>query len=845
MTPERWRALKVIYHAALALEGTARRAYLLETCKEDPAALSEIEAMLAMDAQLGDFLERPATQENPRRVGPYELVRELARGGMGVVYLAERVDDEYRKRVAIKLLPRDLGSEFFVARFRQERQILAALVHPNIASLLDGGTTPDGLPFFAMEYVEGEAIDAFCDVRRLSLSQRLEIFLGVCAGVQYAHRSLVIHRDLKPSNIVVTPDGQAKLLDFGIAKLLEADATLSTSTAPEMRLFTLSFASPEQIRGRPITTSSDVYSLGVLLYLLATGRRPFGEAGESLPDLARTICDDEPKRPSLALVTEAASAVREGSPQSLRRRLSGDVDAIILKCLRKEPDARYGSVEQLADDIGRHLSGLPVTARRGGFSYRTGKFLSRHRAAVAAASVVSITLAVGVAQTVRERARAERERARAERRFNDVRKLATSFLFDFHGAIEHLPGSTRAEELIVQRAEEYLEGLASESAGDRSLQAELASAYDKLAEIQGGANVNLGNTAHAQASYEKAVAIREALLREQPGDGDCAKALAFSLSKLGMLRVRRGELSAGVKDIERATSLVETRASKQSDPATWKALALSYDSVGAALEVGGEYPRALEYRRKELDLFERVAAADPTAPTALRNVALTLKYIGGLLEHLGRPSEAAPVLQRAVAIDAKRVQADPTNSVARLDLSFSEGSLGGTLGKMGKHEEAIEAYRRAVALADEMGRADSANFMPPTAAATAWRGMAEVLLGAGRSEEAFQASLEAVSILERLARLNPDEVSHRARLGQAYAELGDAKARWAESSRTPGAQRPALWREAQSWYQKSEDVRLALSKAGKTVADYEVIDSAHNAKQLARCADALSRRRDE
>ncbi|HJQ32310.1 MAG TPA: serine/threonine-protein kinase, partial [Pyrinomonadaceae bacterium] len=396
MTPERWKQIESVFDEAVELPPGRREAYLAEACGGDAELRREVELLLSSHEEAGEFIEEPAVanvlsggvkfdveEEAPfvgRRVGSYRIVRELGRGGMGAVYLAVRADDEFQKRVAIKLVKRGMDTDFIVRRFRQERQILASLEHQNIARLLDGGTTEDGLPYFVMEYIEGLPINQFSDAHKLSTPERLRLFLKVCAAVAYAHHNLVIHRDLKPSNVMVMADGTPKLLDFGIAKLLnpEMGARTLDPTTLAMRMMTPEYASPEQVRGETVTMVSDVYSLGVLLYDLLTGHRPYTFRSRDPEEVARIICEQEPERPSVAvnlievipawgrdpveITPDSVSRVRDGSLEKLRRQLSGSIDNIVLKALRKEPQRRYQSVEEFARDIEHYLSGRPVSA---------------------------------------------------------------------------------------------------------------------------------------------------------------------------------------------------------------------------------------------------------------------------------------------------------------------------------------------------------------------------------------------------------------------------------------------------------------------------------------------------
>ena len=408
MNREDYQKVMRVIDAVIDLTPSRQQAALDEACAGDEALRREASMLLAHHTAAGAFLEESAFDALPssgadntfigRRLGPYRITEEIGRGGMGAVYKAVRDDDQYRAEVAVKLIKRGMDTDFIQRRFRNERQILANLNHPNIARLLDAGTTDDGLPYFVMEYVEGRAIDEYCDARKLSTAERLGLFRKVCGAVQYAHQNLVIHRDLKPSNILITADGTPKLLDFGIAKILRRGREAQTSlTETELRVMTPEYASPEQARGEAITTASDVYSLGVLLYELLTGRRPYRFMSRRPDDVARVICEQEPERPSTA-VSRAEEATPEGdtgaktltrrhsgearddSPDKLRRRLRGDIDNIVLTAMRKEPERRYASVEDFSEDIRRHLEGLPVRARPQTLAYKGATFIKRELA---------------------------------------------------------------------------------------------------------------------------------------------------------------------------------------------------------------------------------------------------------------------------------------------------------------------------------------------------------------------------------------------------------------------------------------------------------------------------------
>ena len=523
MNPERWRRIEAVFHGALDRdEGGAREAYLDRECAGDAALRAEIEALLRSDsAKTSGIIDTPiagvlAAAAAPRDddapaglpdgtlVGPWRIRREIASGGMGTVYLASRADGEYEQEAAVKLIRRGRAGADLLERFRLERQTLARLSHPAIARLLDGGATADGRPYLVMEYVAGEPIDAYCAARRLGLDARLRLFRAVCAAVEHAHRNLVVHRDLKPSNILVTADGAPKLLDFGIAKVLSEEGEPGGAAPTRARLMTPEYASPEQVRGESVTTASDVWSLGVLLYELLTGRHPHREARATRTPYAieRAICEDEPERPS--------RAAEHGE------RISSDLDAIVLMALRKEKDRRYESVSRLSEDVGRYLEGLPVLARSGGAAYRARKFARRHRIAVGAVALLLLTLAGGVV-AIAASARLARERLAEVLRLSDLTRLS-GFLAEADDLWLDHPRAVPAMEDWIARARE----LGSRLDLHRATLADLVSRALPGAPEGGGA----ARFATAEENWQhelltKLVAGLEALIA--PGDGAIAR----------------------------------------------------------------------------------------------------------------------------------------------------------------------------------------------------------------------------------------------------------------------------------------------------------------------------------
>jgi hypothetical protein len=508
--------IEAIFHEAQAAPEAARPELIESLADGDREMASEVWLLLkaceeaehtTASRQLDAGTGREIAAE-PRRIGPYLLDRLLGRGGMGAVYLAHRADGQFEQDVAIKLIDLPLATDLFRERFRQERQILAGLQHPFIARLLDGGVTPDGDPYLVMEYVDGVPIHRFCDEHHLTLPQRIALFLRVCEAVQFAHQNLVVHRDLKPDNILVADDSTPRLLDFGTAKLLSPALANPGSefTREGFQSFTPQYASPEQVLGNPITTASDTYSLGVLLYLLLTGSLPYQLKELTTAEMLRVICQDPPRRP-----TENAGS---------HKRLDLDLEAILLKALRKDPQERYLTAEQLTTDVRAWLNGQPVGARRGTVRYKAQKFINRHRLALAGVALLAATLLAGVVGVLWQARLANEQRRKAEARSADLRQLSNSLLSELDEAIKQLPGSTGVQKLLVTRVLEHLDRMAADARGDRQMQLDLIDAYTRLGNIQGNPyEQNLGDPAGAQASIAKAIAFRRCRHLSRPMGG--------------------------------------------------------------------------------------------------------------------------------------------------------------------------------------------------------------------------------------------------------------------------------------------------------------------------------------
>ena len=662
---ERRRRIEALFESALEQPPVHRQGWLEVACGDDAALLADVRALLAAHSIAKELLPTrapglPGPDQSPDSVGRYRLVRELGRGGMGVVHLAEQDDGVFRRRVAVKLLRAGPGDEELIARFVAERQILAALDHPNIARLFDGGLTDGGSPYLVMEYIDGVPLNHFCDQRQLDVDERLRLFCTVARAVDYAHGRLVVHRDLKPSNVLVTPDGTVKLLDFGIAKILDPGAVDLAHPAPDTRtghrLMTPAYASPEQFRGEPATTVNDVWSLGVMLYELLTGRRPFALEGLSLAESERVITQSDPAPPSAV-----AADLR------IRRRLRGDLDRIVLTTLRKEPARRYGSVGQLADDIERFCTGRPIAARGDSAVYRARKFVRRHRLAVAAAAlVVALPAAYAVSATIQERrvrlalAEATIEAQRAER----VSELLLS-LFE--------PGRPASA--------------AEDSAARGALRARLARAADgvrhpleraEMLRALGVVHHRLGDFARAAGLLEEAVAIQ----RQQHGSRHLA--VSGLLTELGDAYRMQGQFDAAERALREALD-IDRRLLGRDHPR----IARSLNDLALILRDAGDYAAAEPLARDALALRRRLLGDDDPA------VAASLNDLAALLRRRGAYAEALPLYREALAIRRRAYPGDHWLVAETINnVGIQLRALGDLEGAEPLLREAVDMYRR-------------------------------------------------------------------------------------------------------------------------------------------------------
>ncbi len=719
MASERWQQVKDVFQAALARAPEARDAFLQEVCRGDAQLRQEVESLLSSHEEAGGFLSRaPGIDGAPveeagaasvagRRIGPYRVLGTIAQGGMGTVYRAVRDDDAFQKTVALKLVRGGPGSAFIERRFRQERQILARLQHSNIATVLDGGATDDGRPYLVMEYVEGVPITSYCDAQALGAKQRLAMFRTVCAALHYAHQNLVIHRDLKPDNILVTADGTPKLLDFGIAKLLAAGVDpFAAPTASLLPMMTPEYASPEQVKGEAITTASDVYSLGVLLYELLCGSRPYAMRSDSLPEIVRAVCEDEPPPPSSLLKAPAGPKHPPISASELR----GDLDTIVMKALRKEATRRYASSQELSEDIRRHLAGLPVLARPDTLGYRASKFVGRHKLGVGATALVIVSLAGGLAATARQARIAREQRLRAEQ--------VSGFLVDLFDVSD--PGEARGNSVTAREVlDKGVLRIGSELKDQPELRADLldtmGKVYDRLGlydaalpllqdslgirrRFAGADRAALASTLNqlgnvlkdkgdldaAEPVYRESLALRREVL------GNESKEVAASLNNYGSILAELGRYDEAERLMEESLAI-----KRRTFGAEHASVAMSLYNLGVVSTKKGDLAAGQLRFREALDIQRKALGEDHP------DVAATLLLLGVVLDEMGDYAGAEKTYREALALQHKTLGAEHP------DIATTLIDLGNTLAHAGRLDEAEPFFDRALAMNQKFFGADS------------------------------------------------------------------------------------------------------------------------------------------
>ena len=786
----RWTQIEEIFHEALELPENEREAWLDARCGGDAELRAEVASLIASDreavgSRIGSEVKRAFVQFGAgdqqqvegRRFGPYRLIRELGRGGMGAVYLAARDDQQYESEVAIKLVRPGLDTDFILRRFRRERQILARLQHPNIARLLDGGTADDGTPYLVMEYIRGTWITKYAAEKELTVDERLRLFLPVCAAVEHAHRHFIVHRDLKPGNILIDESGAPKLLDFGVSKLLLSDQTDPADTQG-VGMITPAYASPEQVLGDPVTVVSDVYSLGAVLYELLSGVGAHRIEQCTPLALERAICLDQTIAPS--------DAVRKNA--TLSRRLRGDLDNIILRAMQKQPERRYLSVEQFEEDLRRHLEHRPVMARPDSVAYRMGKFLRRNRVVVAMGSLFVTSFIVGTAAALHEA-------NIAQDHFQQVRKLATTFVFDVEESVRELPGSRPVRQLIAKTGLEYLGNLSRSSERDWDLKRELATAYIRIGELQGGTGTsNLGDLTGAMDSFRNAQALLDAVLQHAPGDRKAAIDRMMVSHRMSNTYREMGQTAPATDALE--DGLRRSAALLTTTPGDYDVL--QYASVfhldlARMRQQSGDLSRAAEETSTAIPLLKKLTELRPDNREDLANLASSHARLGAIQAELGRKDEALSSYREGVTALENILKRFPDKLQSRHELMLAYSHVGDTLGNpaydnFGDEAGAREAYAKMAEIAEALQRMD-----PGDVRATSDYGIALLRMAIVSPPDTKRAGLEKAH--EYLTRaLPPNSKDRGTRFHKAWneVELGDVLLAAGDHKSSGGEYRAAI-----------------------------------------------------
>ncbi len=828
----RWEDIKRLFDEVAELEASAREARLASGA--DPELADEVRSLVDWHDGSTGFLESPPARVTDllrdavigQSLGPWHIVSVIGQGGMGVVYRAERADAAFTRQAAVKVIGPNADAASVVERFQRERQTLADLDHRNIARLLDGGTTPGGHPYFVMEFVDGQPIDHYCDTRRLSVDDRLELFLRVCNGVQYAHENLVVHRDIKPDNILVTADATPKLLDFGVARLLRGGTASVDDHADGSAtwLMTPDFASPEQMAGKASTTGTDVYSLGVVLYLLLTGVRPYRLHGSTPTEILALLSASTAKAPSVVALegdTAAARAEhRATTPDALARTLAGDLDAIIAKAIALAPADRYHSVTDLVRDVKAYRASLPVAAHPPTAGYLARKFIRRHRRRVLAAAVVVGLGLAGVAAVAWQASVAARERGRAERRFNDVRQLANAFMFDVNDTIANVPGTMATRELIVKTTVEYLDSLARESADDPSLQRELARAWIRVGDVQGNpSNANLGDTAGALRSYRRAVVLAEGARRAAPADVDASRALATAHRRLADVMAWSGDTGAALTESDTSKRLYDSVAERVGTLDDRLEAAIGWIKEGDLLgnpnlPNAGRTTEAAAAFTTGLAAFRALNQEHPGDIRVERFVGVSLERIGTLHEAAARWQEAEAAYRESFEIRRALATREPGHRNIQRDLAIAYEKLGKVERATSGSGAGIGNLRNALAQFERLAAVDPADVNAARSAAISREVLGTALRESRQLPEARRLFEAALATHEGLATRDAGNVQARCDSARLHEFIADTLA----AATAPGSQVCAHWRASATTLGALQAAGTVCSTGGTTAS---------------------------
>lgn len=843
MNDEWWQQVKEIFRIAIELEPRLRKAFLDNACGADERMRQEVESLVNAHEHTNGLMEKPALVEQPfsvtsisdnpmigKMVGHYRLMQEIGRGGMGTVYLAVRDNGQYRKQVAVKIVKSGLDSENVIQRFQNERQALAMLDHPNIAKLIDGGTTDDGRPYFVLEYIEGLPIDEFCDTHKLITVERLKLFRQVCAAIHYAHQNLLVHRDIKPGNILVTRDGVVKLLDFGIAKFLNPDLSPASLklTTPENRPMTPNYASPEQVRGEPLSIASDIYSLGVLLYELLTGHRPYRLKSRFDPEIERIICEQEPEKPSTAInrteeviepgsgiktviTPELVSKTRDGRPERLRRRLTGDIDNIVLMAMRKEPQRRYASAEQLSEDIFRHLQGQPVIARKDTLSYRSAKFIKRHKTGVATTIIVAILLVAGIIATTWQAKIARTQR-------NIAAKAASAMIYELADGLKKMSGPTEIRLGLLLKAESTFEAINQSKFATPELKRQNADANRVLAQtfrilgenkralkfIKSGekqarelterlsADMNdkallasillekgdllntLGKYQDGNAAIDSSLALAEEIVKNENASNEMHRHLAVVLSRKGDRLFLEGKVSEAENYYRQSLEIYRGLVSQNNNNKDYlNSYAISLERLGDVCYARGDIEKYCTRYREALQVRHQAVKIAENDPIVLQQLAITMQNVAWCAEQEDHWTEAAAIYTESIAIQQRLYQNDPGNVYLISNLIGGMGTFGMSYMARENYKEAIIWLEKAMNTGEFIRIQRKSNPSIDAKIVTIGQEYAEALLKLNQFDKASNVLNFLTIVLEELASQDSVNIEYKRSLARVSILKGD------------------------------------------------------------------------
>lgn len=869
---QRHAKVSEIFLSALEYQARERAEFLSKACGKDTELLAEIENMLAAHEQSNVFLDKPLsdqpltipdllasnTPNQPligQKFGKYCLVREIGQGGMGTVYQAIREDLPKGKPVAVKILKPGINTEAIFARFRVEYQIMANLEHPSIARLLDGGTD-NSLPYFVMEMVNGQPIDEYCKTKQLTIREKIELFIKVCSAVQFAHLNLIVHRDLKPSNILITSDGDVKLLDFGIAKIIKNDGLYEDIklTQTGLRVMTPAYASPEQVLGEKITVAIDIYALGVLLYELLTSHLPYEFKSNSPRDIEKVICEQIPVKPSVmagrpkTLSSNSENTLLSSKYQKrLVKLLSGDLDNIVLMALRKEPERRYSSVEQFTQDLQRYLDNYPVLAQRDTLTYRISKFLKRNGIALTTVIFIILLFLAGTVSTIWQATRANQERAQVEAqkqliaaRSKDIRSLTNALLFKYNDQLEQLSGATALREEMLSEAIKYLDQLSQQSSLDIELQTELGLAYRRVGDIQGRPfRINVGNTSAALESYKKSLSIFEKLATIN-NSSKIQSELATALERVGENFSKIGNLTEAIRYYQ---TVVEIRRQVERnsgfDSENEYLLASCYIKIGDIWQLKADFINTLQFYCSALDIFKKLSENDPKNQKFRRGLAVVYTRLIVILESssdlLVERISQAPIINELnqkslyysnlITENAKQaLSLEPDNPFLQSELAGCYLLSGSTLLKVGDTNQALVLLQNALIILEKLISKDPSNTEYQFQLGLGYTRLGEAQLKLKEITNAISSSKKALSILELLSNRDPNNTIFKNYLAHTYNLLAIASISSKSSREAENNLRKSLviWKDLSTRYTTNISFRLELLRSLNRLTEFLV-----------------------